>query len=68
MKEGGEMRKRIKEMKNGVIDKDKERKLFTLETQPDFPNNILRKRKHCLRTNQLTNSIEQSICWKDNRP
>ena len=47
------MRKRMKEMKNWVTDKDKERKLFTLEIQPNFPNNILRKIKQCLRTNQL---------------
>jgi hypothetical protein len=38
------MRSRKTEMKNGVIDKDKERILFTLGIQPTYRTNILRKK------------------------
>jgi hypothetical protein len=43
MKEGGEMRNRKREMKNGVIDKDKERILFTVGIQPIYCIRIFRK-------------------------
>jgi hypothetical protein len=48
-------------MKNGVIDKDKERVLFTHRIQPNSRINIFRKSSVLELTNQLTNSMEQSI-------
>jgi len=60
-KEGGEMRKRKTEMKNGVIDKDKESILFNLRIQPNYRINIFRKISVLEVTNQLNNSMQQSI-------
>jgi hypothetical protein len=50
------------EMKNGVIDKDKERILFTLGIQPNFALIFSEKNSVLELTNQLTNSMEKCIC------
>ena len=62
------MRKTKTEMKNGVIDKDKESILFTPGIQPIYRINIFIKISVLEVTNQLNNSMQQSICWKANSP